>query len=1279
MSLTIGMQQNLSRKILILIWSGILFSISGKAQPIKISYIDTKNYPVIEAGFTATNTNGVRIYDSKVADFLVSENTQMCKVLDVINPQNDYQPVSLVLMVDISLSMKGRHIFLAEEGLNEFVNQIPLETSEIAIAGFSDEAFIYTDFTQNKSRLETAIKKLHTIKGTDFDKAFEEPAQGAFAIGQNGRHKKVIVFVTDGLGYTSVERISSFAKDQGFTIYTLNIGLAIPDDLKAISTNSGGLYFEKIYNPQQVRQAASEILHQLRCTDHSTVKWLANLNCDKSKSVALSYRKHLINFKYNVPPHKIGNVNVSPSIIQFGGAKPGVDQSQSLYVVPQNIPLTIQSMELDSFSTFHLPDTLKFPIQLKEGETFNTKVLFKAQDAGIFRNNLKISFEQCPAVNLNLRAGGKEQIKLIFPIGGETFVTGEDTLVLWDGVKKTKKIDIFYRLHKSEEWKYVDKSANLKYLWTLPGDTSHDVQIKLTPNKLADDNLLVSAVTEEGPASVVHLSYNHDGKRIITIDSDGFIKTWNTENGKILTSLGGFEADKAVLDTAGERFYIYMTEEVILWDIYTRKQMGRASQIGNKVSTSSILPDGQEFLVGANVSVDQAKNAKIWSGINPYKTFLFGQPEIKWATFTPDGSSIVTLDNKNQVKIFKTDSVKSIKNISFKEEVSAVNISPDGTKIAVQLSDDLCVFDLNTARELYRFSKTKYKQFAVDGQYLITFGGDKSVKFIETSKGETKLKLISPKFYKLSPSSRFVAYGNQDSLCIFDLVNQKAVMQMAHKPLKMLNFDKSESRIYILPYNNTIETYDLATGEFVGIIEDFSKRVRSFVCSPVKTELAVLMDDNRVEIWSPSNSASEDAISGKFSIISPKPSVADTIKFGDVMVNSTKEMNVQQFARNSTKYPISIQNIALKGKSPFSIISQTFPRRMEPQAQLEQEFSFSPDSVGKFETIAYTYTASDTFTTILQGNGVRRSISPLIRHIDFGKVKVGAYKDSLASLLVNISTDTIRIKSLSNVGPDDTQFKLLLGGAYNVAPGDTLKSLIRFSPALRGKTTTAFILESIDDFRITARGEGFANREVILKGVTRNSADSVPVDAKVLKIDLGANIKMEEFNTGVTGEFQFKLAADRNYGVMAEKENYISTSLNIDLSDKIPADTIKRDIYLTEIKPGATIRLNCIFFEFGKAKLLPASESDLVRILEIIQSYKKYSFEVHGYTDGVGSDIYNQNLSKLRASAVLDYLVKNGVAKDRLSIRFFGKNNPVATNDTDEGRALNRRVELKVK
>ena len=70
--------------------------------------------------------------------------------------------------------------------------------------------------------------------------------------------------------------------------------------------------------------------------------------------------------------------------------------------------------------------------------------------------------------------------------------------------------------------------------------------------------------------------------------------------------------------------------------------------------------------------------------------------------------------------------------------------------------------------------------------------------------------------------------------------------------------------------------------------------------------------------------------------------------------------------------------------------------------------------------------------------------------------------------------------------------------------------------------------------------------------------------------------------------------------------------------------------------------------------------------------------EISGHTDNKGNDNLNKKLSQDRASAVMDYLVKKGVAKSRLLAKGYGKDQPSATNDTDEGRQLNRRVEMKI-
>jgi OOP family OmpA-OmpF porin len=106
------------------------------------------------------------------------------------------------------------------------------------------------------------------------------------------------------------------------------------------------------------------------------------------------------------------------------------------------------------------------------------------------------------------------------------------------------------------------------------------------------------------------------------------------------------------------------------------------------------------------------------------------------------------------------------------------------------------------------------------------------------------------------------------------------------------------------------------------------------------------------------------------------------------------------------------------------------------------------------------------------------------------------------------------------------------------------------------------------------------------------------------------------------------------------------------------------------------VALYGVLFDFNKATLKPESDSVLQRVLAFLQKDPTLKLEVQGHTDNVGSDDYNQKLSDARSKSVLAWIVQHGVAADRLSFRGYGKTHPVATNDTDEGRAKNRRVEI---
>ena len=111
---------------------------------------------------------------------------------------------------------------------------------------------------------------------------------------------------------------------------------------------------------------------------------------------------------------------------------------------------------------------------------------------------------------------------------------------------------------------------------------------------------------------------------------------------------------------------------------------------------------------------------------------------------------------------------------------------------------------------------------------------------------------------------------------------------------------------------------------------------------------------------------------------------------------------------------------------------------------------------------------------------------------------------------------------------------------------------------------------------------------------------------------------------------------------------------------------------------GLIVNMSDVLFDFNKYTLRPAAREKLAKISGIILSHPGLKLEVDGYTDSIGSDAYNLKLSDERAGAVQGYLVQQGLAQDNVTEKGFGKDDPVASNDTAKGRQLNRRVELVV-
>lgn len=200
---------------------------------------------------------------------------------------------------------------------------------------------------------------------------------------------------------------------------------------------------------------------------------------------------------------------------------------------------------------------------------------------------------------------------------------------------------------------------------------------------------------------------------------------------------------------------------------------------------------------------------------------------------------------------------------------------------------------------------------------------------------------------------------------------------------------------------------------------------------------------------------------------------------------------------------------------------------------------------------------------------------------------------------------------------------------------------------------------------------------VIVKGIVTNAKNNASIDAWVLVEDIntGELIATAKSNS-LTGDYLVVLPSGRNYSVSANKEGFFFYSNKFEVPKTAKYEEIKKDIALKPIEKGARVVLNNIFFETGKATLTQESYIELGKALALLNANKKMVVEVGGHTDNVGSDDTNMKLSHDRAKSVRNYLVKAGINSERLLAKGYGETQPVADNETEEGRKVNRRTEF---
>jgi outer membrane protein OmpA-like peptidoglycan-associated protein len=200
-----------------------------------------------------------------------------------------------------------------------------------------------------------------------------------------------------------------------------------------------------------------------------------------------------------------------------------------------------------------------------------------------------------------------------------------------------------------------------------------------------------------------------------------------------------------------------------------------------------------------------------------------------------------------------------------------------------------------------------------------------------------------------------------------------------------------------------------------------------------------------------------------------------------------------------------------------------------------------------------------------------------------------------------------------------------------------------------------------------------------ITGTIRDSKTDGPLKAQFNLTDIDTGLRIMSSTSSDDGSYMVCLPANRSYAFMASAPKYLFYSEHIDLKDSHTArQPLKFDIFLKPISVGEIMVMRNVFFETASWELKEESLVELEKLYELLTSNPQIRIEIGGHTDSVGSEKDNLLLSNNRAKAVAEFLISKGIGQARLTFQGYGEANPMADNETPEGRAQNRRTEVKV-
>ncbi len=462
-----------------------------QAQFIKVFDFDSDNYPEIKAKLFVQDQNDNFIRNIDRSDLKLTENGIERNITNIeCPPENQIQSISVVLTLDVSGSMSGAKLVAAKEAAITWINTMDMSNSECAVTVFNENSQLVHDFSNNRQELVNAVESVSAFDGTNYHFAFLDNSTGALEIARRGKHKKVVLFLTDGQGTCNQQVVVNYANSIDADIYCISVDFNMPIVLKNISEQTGGEAFNNI-STKELEKVFIKILNITQNQTPCNISWTTS-GCELSMSGMITYLPGGLtdNFTYSGNPGNYREISVTPNkTVRFGEVYPTVSDTKQVKMTSENGDIYIENIT-NANPQFYVSDWdgSQPPFLLKEGESRTLTITYQPTDNKFTLAKFIVESDICfpPVIYVSggsmLKRPPESSLKVTFPNGGEKFYTGSDSVITWTGLTPEDTVKIELSTDSGKSWIFIDSSAGgLKYDWKdIPDTPSDECLIKLT-------------------------------------------------------------------------------------------------------------------------------------------------------------------------------------------------------------------------------------------------------------------------------------------------------------------------------------------------------------------------------------------------------------------------------------------------------------------------------------------------------------------------------------------------------------------------------------------------------------------------------------------------------------------------------------------------------------------------------------------------------------------------------------------------------------------------------